>query len=235
MRHGTIQSRAAQPAEGAFGGGAARQPPHQPGRRTGLRFVPGSNLSAIDPIFSLTTPTLTHAYLVYDQLFGLDGDLMPRPQMVGAYEISDDRQRWRFILREKLLFHDGTPVRAADCLASIRRWAKRDLFGTRLAAQTEEMRAIDDHSFEIRLEKPFPHMLYAFGATTCFIVPERIAATDAFTAFTDPTGSGPFRFVKDEWVAGSRAIYAKHEGYVPRQEPAAVWSGGKNAYFDRIE
>ena len=200
-----------------------------------LRFVPGSNLSAIDPIYALTIPTLTHAYLVYDQLFGLDATLTPQPQMVAGYEVSGDRLHWRFTLREQLVFHDRSPVRAADCVASIRRWGKRDLFGTRMMAQLDDMRAIDDRRFEIRLKRPFAHMLYAFGATTCFIVPEHVAQTDAFTAFTDPTGSGPFRFIKDEWVSGSRVVYARHEGYVPRQEPPAVWSGGKVANFDRVE
>jgi peptide/nickel transport system substrate-binding protein len=200
-----------------------------------LRFVPVSGLTAIDPIYALTIPTLTHAYMVYDQLFGLDASLTPQPQMVAGYELSDDRLHWRFTLREGLLFHDGTPVRAADCVASIRRWAKRDLFGVRLAARLDEMRALDDRSFEIRLKRPFVHMLYAFGATTCFIVPERVAQTDAFTAFTDPTGSGPFRFVQDEYLSGSRVVYARHDGYVPRQEKPEAWSGGKMANFDRVE
>src|SRR5271170_7150939 len=112
-----------------------------------LRFVPVSGLTAIDPIYALTIPTLTHAYMVYDQLFGLDASLTPQPQMVAGYELSDDRLRWRFTLREGLRFHDGTPVRAADCVASIRRWAKRDLFGVRLATRLDEMRTVDDRSF----------------------------------------------------------------------------------------
>jgi peptide/nickel transport system substrate-binding protein len=37
------------------------------------------------------------------------------------------------------------------------------------------------------------------------------------------------------FVTGSKAVYTRHEAYVPRQEPAKMWSGGKMAYFDRVE
>ena len=78
-------------------------------------------------------------------------------------------------------------------------------------------------------------MLYGLGATTCFIRPERLAKTDIGTQITDATGSGPFRFLADEFVTGSHAAYARHEGYVPRQEKASSWAGGKVANFDRVE
>ena len=41
--------------------------------------------------------------------------------------------------------------------------------------------------------------------------------------------------MKDEFVAGSHAAYAKNPDYVPRQEPPDWMLGGKVAHFDRIE
>ena len=78
------------------------------------------------------------------------------------------------------------------------------------------MQALDDKRFTIRLKKPFAAMLYAFGVAGCFIMPERVARTDPFKQITDATGSGPFKFVKDEWVAGARAVWTRNEQYVPR-------------------
>src|ERR1700743_1500747 len=98
-------------------------------------------------------------------------------------------------LREGLLGADGEPVLSKDCIASIQRWGKRDGFGQRLMGQTAEMKALDDRTFTIRLTKPFPLMSYALGANDCFIMPERIARTDAFTQITDYTGSGPYKFL----------------------------------------
>jgi peptide/nickel transport system substrate-binding protein len=200
-----------------------------------LRYVPYSNLIVLDPVWAISIIGLEHAYMTCDQLYGLDDRFTPQPQMVAGHEMSDDRLRWRFTLRDGLVFHDGEPVRATDCVASIARWAKRDPFGLRMAAQLDEMSALDDKRFEIRLKRPYPHLLYGLGATTCFIRPERLARTDIGAQITDPTGSGPFRFLPDEFITGAHAAYARHDGYVPRQEPAVGWSGGKMAYFDRVE
>jgi len=200
-----------------------------------LKFVPHANLTSLDPLWSNTLISLMHAYMTCDQLYGLDEGLIPRPQMVQGHELSDDRLTWRFTLREGLAFHDGEPVRARDAVASINRWSKRDAFGKRMAAQLVEMKALDDRRFEIKLNKPFSHLLYGLGGTFCFIYPERIANTDAFTQISDAMGSGPFKFVRDEWVAGASAGYLRNDKYVPRQEPAAFWSGAKIAHFDKID
>jgi peptide/nickel transport system substrate-binding protein len=207
------------------------------GRAAGrtLRYVPYSNLIVFDPVWAISIIGLEHAYMTCDQLYGLDETYTPRPQMAAGHELSDNGLRWRFTLRDGLLFHDGERVRAADCIASINRWSKRDPFGQRMAALLNEMTALDDNSFEIRLKRPYAHMLYALGATTCFVRPERLARTDIGTQITDPTGSGPFRFLPDEFVTGDHAAYVRNEAYVPRQEKAASWAGGKMAYFDRVE
>ncbi len=200
-----------------------------------LRFVPYSNLIVLDPVWAISIIGLEHAYMTCDQLYGLDDTFTPQPQMAAGHELSDDKLRWRFTLRDGLLFHDGEKVRAIDCVASIARWARRDPFGQRMAALMDEMQALDDKSFEIRLKRPYAHMLYGLGATTCFIRPERLARTDIGTQITDSTGSGPFRFLADEFVTGDHAAYARHEGYVPRQEKPVMWAGGKMAHFDRVE
>src|SRR4051794_22588860 len=125
-----------------------------------LRFVPYTNLIVMDPVWSISIVGLVHAYMTCDQLYGLDENFVPRPQMAAAHELSSDQLRWKFTLRDGLVFHDGEKVRAADCIASIARWAKRDPFGVRMAALLEEMTAVDDKTFEIRLKRPYGHMLY---------------------------------------------------------------------------
>jgi peptide/nickel transport system substrate-binding protein len=200
-----------------------------------LRYVPYSNLIVMDPVWSISIIGLEHAYMTCDQLYGLDQTYTARPQMAAGHEVSDDKLRWRFTLRDGLRFHDNEKVRAVDCIASIARWAKRDPFGQRLAARTEEMKVVNDNSFEIRLKRPYAHMLYGLGATTCFIRPERLAQADISKPIEDQTGSGPFRFLADEFVTGAHAAYARNESYLPRQEDPEMWAGGKMAHFDRVE
>src|SRR5262249_13427174 len=69
----------------------------------------------------------------------------------------------------------------------------------------------------------------------CFVMPARIAATDPFRQIGEFVGSGPMRFVKDEWVPGARAAFEKFPGYVPREEPASWLAGGKRMLVDRVE
>ena len=120
-----------------------------------IRFVPQANLSSPDPIWTTADVTRNHAYLIYDTLYGVDTALTPSPQMCAGHELSDDKLTWRFTLRDGLAFHDGAPVRAADCVASIARWSKRDGFGQILASRLDEMKAVDDKRFELRTKKPF--------------------------------------------------------------------------------
>lgn len=200
-----------------------------------LRYVPQANLANPDPIWTTATVAIMHGYMVWDTLYGIDEGLIGRPQMLEGADTSSDGLLWTMKLRDGLLWHDGERVLSRDCIASIQRWGKRDGFGQRLLSQTAEMKVVDDRAFTIRLTRPFPVMPYALGANGCFIMPERIAKTDAFTQITEFVGSGPFRFLRDEWVSGASAAWAKNEKYVPRQEPASYLSGGKIANFDRVE
>jgi peptide/nickel transport system substrate-binding protein len=200
-----------------------------------IRFVPQANLSSPDPIWTTANVTRNHAYMVWDTLYGLDIALQPHPQMCAGHEASDDGLTWRFTLRDGLTFHDGEPVRGSDCIASIARWSKRDTFGQLLAARLGDMTVLDDRRFQIRLSRPFPLLLQSIAGNNCFIMPERVARTDPFKQLDEITGSGPFRFVRDEWVSGSLAVYMRFDRYQPRPEAADFTAGAKIAHVERVE
>ena len=215
--------------------GALSAPAIAQGNSKLLRCVPEANLGSIDPIWTTATVATNHGYMVYDTLYGVDLSLTPRPQIVAGHTTSDDGRTWTFTLRDGLLFHDNEKVRAIDCIASIERWSKRAAWGQALAAVTQEMTAQSDNQFTIQLKKPFALILYALGVGGCFIMPERIAKTDPFKQIQDATGSGPFKFVMKEWVAGARAVWLKNERYNSRNEKAEFFAGGKPVYVDRVE
>src|SRR5205814_1332420 len=162
----------------------------------------------------------------------------PQPQMVDKWTVSDDKLTYKFTLRDGLKWHDGQPVRAADCIPSIERWAKRDQFGQKMMEAVGSMTADGDKSFTVALKAPFPLLLSALGKLSSnvpFMMPERIAKTDAFQQIPEAIGSGPFKFVKEEWVPGSKAVFVKNADYVPRKEPPSLAAGGKVAKIDRVE
>jgi peptide/nickel transport system substrate-binding protein len=204
-----------------------------------LKFIPQSDLTVIDPVWSTAYVSRNHGYLVFDTLFGMDADYRIQPQMVGAVQTEEDGRRWDLTLREGLRFHDGSPVLARDCMASIRRWSARDALGSLLLAATDELSAPDDRTIRFRLKKPFPRLPYALGKTStpmCAMMPERLASTDPFKQITEMVGSGPYRFKADERVSGDRTVYQRFADYVPRADGVPGWTAGpKLANFDRIE
>src|SRR5499427_5957014 len=203
-----------------------------------LKFIPQADLRILDPITTTAYITRNHGYMVYDTLFATDAKFQVQPQMVDKYELSADKMTYTFTLRDGLKFHDGQPVRSADCIASIERWAKRDALGQKLAEVTDSWKPVNDKIFTLKLKRPFPLTLEALAKPSSnvpFIMPERIAKTDASTNITEAIGSGPYKFVKEEWVPGSKVVYIKNADYVPRKEPPSWAAGGKVAKVDRVE
>lgn len=203
-----------------------------------IRFIPHADLAIIDPYFSGVYITRNYGYLVYDTLFALDHEFHPHPEMVDSWNASDDGLTWEFKLRDKLAFHDGQKVRAADVVASLKRWGQRnDSYGQALLAAVDRIEAVDDAHFRIVLKQPFPVVdaLATMTSPTPFIMPERLAQTDAYTQTKDPTGSGPFKMVMSEWQPGHKVVFVKNQDYVPRAEPPDGVSGGKVVKVDGVE
>src|SRR5260370_34271908 len=91
-----------------------------------LRFIAQSDLRVLDPVWTTAYITRNHAYCVFDNLFAIDAEFAPQPQMVGEHQVSADKLTYQFKLRDGLGFHDGSAVRGVDCVASIKRWMARD-------------------------------------------------------------------------------------------------------------
>jgi peptide/nickel transport system substrate-binding protein len=204
-----------------------------------LRFVPQSNLTLLDPFSTTATVTNNHAYYVFDTLYSVGPDGAPKPQMAEGHEISADGRTWTIKLRAGLKFHDGTPVRSADCIASLQRWMVPDPFGQLLTAAVDSFKVVDDRSFQVLLKRPFPLLAHALGkpdSRVPFIMPERLVKDVPWTkGVTEMVGSGPYKFNSAEYVSGSRVVYEKFADYVPRSEPVVWATGAKVAYYPRIE
>ncbi|MCC6719845.1 MAG: ABC transporter substrate-binding protein [Acetobacteraceae bacterium] len=207
-------------------------------RQRVLRFIPQIDLVFLDPIFSMTNITRNHAGLVFDRLYSADNALRAHPQMAEGHTIEDDGKLWRIRLRDGLRFHDGEPVLARDCVASLRRWGKRDVLGRELMAATDELSAPDDRTIVFRLKHPFPLLAEALakpGANMSVIMPARLAETDPFKQITEMVGSGPFKYVASERLQGVRNVYEKFHGYVPRPSGTPNGdSGPKIVHFERV-
>jgi peptide/nickel transport system substrate-binding protein len=205
---------------------------------TVLKVVMHSDVKTLDPIQSAAYITRNFGYMIYDTLFAVDAKFQVKPQMVDTWKTSDDGLVWTFELRDGLQWHDGTPVTAGDCIASLKRWSARDAMGQKLAARVAEYKAIDAKTFEIVLKEKFGPLLEAIGkpsTTVPFMMPKRVAETDPFQQIDSSIGSGPFIFKKDEWKPGAKLVFVKNAKYKPRPEPMSGLAGGKVVDLDRVE
>ena len=205
---------------------------------TVLRVVPHSNLAILDPIWTTAYMSRNHGYMIYDTLFGTDENAKIKPQMVESWTESTDHRLWTFKLRKGLEFHDGKPVTGEDVIASLQRWGKRDAMGSALFTFVQRMDSPTPDTFRIFLGEACGFVLDALGKPSSnvpFIMPKRIADTDAFKQIEEHIGSGPYTFKRDEFKPGDKAVYLKNTKYVPRSEPPSGTTGGKQVYVDRVE
>ncbi|WP_160123807.1 ABC transporter substrate-binding protein [Rhodovarius lipocyclicus] len=218
--------------------GLAPQLAPRPARAAPLVAVLEAEVATLDPHFTTAYITRAFGYMVYDTLFGLAANGEVRPQMVQDTVISEDRMTYTFTLREGLLWHDGTPVTAADCVASLRRWMPRAGMGRLLAASTESLEATGLRTFVLKLKQPFGLVLEALGRPNTpvpFMMPERVVRAAGDGRVTEIIGSGPFVFRADRYRPGDRIVLDRNARYVPRSEPADFLAGGKTVRIEGLE
>jgi peptide/nickel transport system substrate-binding protein len=202
---------------------------------TTITFVPHADLASLDPVWTTADITRNYALAVLDTLYGYDAEFKAQPQMAQGHSVDDDGKQWDITLRDGLKFHDGAPVLARDCVATIRRWAKRYPMGGALMARTDELLAPSDKVIRFRLKKPFALLPDALAEPYCSIMPQRLAETAAFEQVKESVGSGPFKFVAAERVPGQRVVFEKNPDYVPRASGKPSFTAGpKIAYIDRV-
>ena len=221
-----------RPGSGADGRAFVAQQPKT------LRVAMHADVRTLDPFWTTQTIAGIHGLMVYDTLFSSDAELKPQPQMVDKWTVSEDRKIYTFTLRDGLKFHDGSPVTSKDVVASMNRWGKRDGAGKQLFEYTASLVANDDKTFVWTLKEPYGlliDILAKTGTSIPFVMREKEAMVDPFQQIQEVVGSGPFVFKRDEWVPGSKTVYEKFTGYVPRKEPASGHAGGKVVKVDRVE
>ncbi len=203
-----------------------------------LRVVKHSDLKILDPVWTTAYIVRNHGYMIYDTLLAVDAELNIHPQMLEKWSVSSDKLTWTFTLRPGLLWHDGQPVTAEDCVASLKRWGSRDAMGQKLLSFTAELAAVDAMSFRLVLKEPYGLVLESIGKPSSavpFMMPKRVAETPGTQQITEFVGSGPFVFRRDLWRPGERVVYEKFKTYKPRGEGPSGLAGGKVVHLDRVE
>ena len=223
----------------AVGAAAAGAPYVHAQKRGGtLRFVAQADLKILDPVWTTAYITRNHSYLVYDTLFGTDEKLQVKPQMVERHGVSKDGMKYSFTLARR----PQVARRAAGGGRGLRGVAQAlgqegPLRPAPGRPHREDRGQSTSKTFTLELGETFGPVLEALGKPSSnmpFMMPARLAATSADEQIKEIVGSGPFRFVKDEWQPGNQVVYVSNPDYVPAQEAPSGSAGGKVVHVDKV-
>lgn len=200
-----------------------------------VTFVPHADLASIDPVWTTADITRNYSLAVFDTLYAYDAEFKVQPQMAAGARTEDDGKTVEITLRDGLAFHDGQKVLARDCAATIKRFGARNPFGQALMKRVDEISAPSDSVIRFRLNKPFPLLTDALAQVYCAIMPERLAQTDPMKQIPEAIGSGPFKYMADERVTGSKVVFTKNSAYIPRKDGTPSFNAGpKIVNVDRV-
>jgi ABC-type transport system substrate-binding protein len=92
-----------------------------------MRFPLGGEPPTIDPYFATDFSSGDLTFLIYSTLVGLDSQGKIVPDAARSWEVSSDGLVYTFHLRDKVFFHSGRPVTAADWKWSFERMGDPEL------------------------------------------------------------------------------------------------------------
>lgn len=169
----------------------------------------GGDPDQLDPHTTSSSFAFTVLENVYDTLVQPGDDLTPEPALAESWEVSDDLLTWTFTLRDGVTFHDGSPLTAADVVASYERIAEEGANAFRLAA-VEGYDAPDDLTVVIELNRPAPNLLDQIGAFKGMAIAPAVDI-EAGTLQDQPNGTGPFAFVS--FAPGDNVVLEANPDY----------------------
>ncbi len=184
--------------------------------RTETLVVTSSNLSLnFHPLYAARTTETWVRDLVFEGLLSHDKTGNPIPLLAESYEISEDGLEYTFIIKDDLLFHDGSRLKLSDVIFSYEVLANEQYSGEHrlfidgivgvMEFRTGETTTIsgieimDDKTIKFRFETPGIYNVWGFETP---IMPEHVynfSSWDNFlTNSNNPIGTGPMALVAAE-------------------------------------
>lgn len=211
------------------GGASPKSQPSVPrGGEIRWSIVGVKDLDSLDPALAGEQQSIIVMNLIFGGLLRLDEDLRIQPDGAETWDVSDDGKTYTFHLRDNLKFADGTPVTAEDFVFSINRALApstgsysapshlKHIVGAAdvidgKADAAAGVRAIDDKTLQIELDRPLAYFLSWLTSPNTFAIPRSLIEEKGDTWTDHAFGSGPFR-VK-EWKHGEEIILEANPNY----------------------
>ena len=167
-------------------------------------------IQTLDPARATSGSEIMLIQQIYEGLTAFDQHLNIVPALARYWDISPDGKTYTFELHPEARFHNGEPVTAEDCVFSFERLLTPGLNETNYhyfmrivgaqdfregkAKTVAGLRAIDEHTFQIRFTTPFVPALSVLSMYSSKILPKKEVLKRGERFFKEPIGAGPFRF-----------------------------------------
>ena len=184
-----------------------------------------NGISSLDPAFAKSLSVMWSAHQLFNTLVETDDSLHIVPSLAKTWDISEDRSLFIFHLRNDVYFHDdpcfpngkGRKMIASDLVYSFARILDKVLaspgawiFNHKVDSLLPFL-AIDDSTFQLRLQRPYHPILGILSMQYCSVVPREAVEKYGKDFRRHPVGTGPFAFV--DWEEGQALILKKNPNY----------------------
>ncbi len=209
-----------------------------------FKYNESVGIQSLDPAFASGQAALWPCNLLYNGLVDLDEKLQVIPMIAKSWSISEDGKQYTFILRSDVYFHDSHEytfkgkrrVFATDFVYSFSRILDPDVASpgawifrnVKIDANGKpQFEALNDTTFRITLETPFPPFLSILAMKYCSVVSKEVVEHYGKEFRKHPVGTGPFQF--QMWEEGIKLVLRKNSSYFEKDE-----NGNPLPYLDGV-
>ena len=207
-----------------------------------FHYNESSGLTSLDPAFAKNKQVMWATHQLYNTLIEIDSNMQMQPSLATHWTISDDNLTFTFYLRTDVFFTDddcfangrGRQLTAHDVEYSFERIVDKStaspgawIFNNRVDS-VNGFKAIDDTTFQLKLQRPFQSILGILSMQYCSVIPKEAVEKYKTDFRRHPVGTGPFSFVV--WEEGQALILKKNEKYFENDE-----AGNQLPYLDGIK
>jgi peptide/nickel transport system substrate-binding protein len=207
-----------------------------------FRYNEQTGIQNLDPAFAKNQSNMWAAHQLYNTLVEVDDSLHIVPSIAKNWTVSADRKTFTFTLKQNIFFHPnaafangkGRQLVASDVVYSLQRIIDKKvaspgawMFNGKVDSVVPFV-AINDSTFQLKLQQAFQPILGILTTQYCSIVPKEVVEKYGKDFRSNPCGTGPF--ILEQWEEGMALTMVKNEHYF--EQDAA---GNKLPYLDGIK
>lgn len=149
--------------------------------------------------------------LIYDTLIGKDADGKYVPELAKSWEFTDDLTI-RFVLRDDVVFHNGSKMTAEDVKFSLAT-AAASSFSSSIFAwfDPDKTTVVDDHTIDVHLKYAYAPVLEVLSSIRSAIINKAAYEANPDSYTRSPVGTGPMKVAN--WYSGDRIEFVANKDY----------------------